>query len=224
MKFLLSFLACFLLLVTPMGAAEGEKPYLAVFCNPGMSHEWFKFHPDNLVVAFNWDGFDCFLKRTKEEAGERPIEIDIDCHGSDRAVIQYKTVQGLVTYEASMGFICNHIENIVGPNCIVLCEFCYPGYVYKSLRGMLSFSPGAKTEAYHGLVPPFPILINTPNRNSFINSVFLQYRTHTNIGIRDARRLTYLDPPVVHKNPRKLDDYDLSVWRVTCILYKIYNP
>lgn len=189
-KKFLSFLAVLLLFIGYPCAAD-TKPYIAVFCNPGFEWEWKKEKIDLLFTAESWDEFDTFLKAVKRFAGNRPIILDLDCHGYDFLALNYLKKHQEILEEASEGFLVNHIEKYLDTsNLIVFEEACYSGVVYKnSIRNndqLIKDVEPQKTENCEH-IPKFPIIgigAASPNRG---NLVYLQWKTHQFVFWQDLR-------------------------------------
>jgi len=159
-------------------------PYVAVFLNPGFEQEWNGVKPDLLFTAYEWGSFDQFLHIIKQQAGKRPIQIDIDCHGGRNGVyLQYrsKTNEGNMEFasdQATMGYIVNHIADVFKKQKPILClEICRSGSAYKNtIRDNDLSTFDAKADVENCLtVPEFPIYAIGGDGPNIGNQVYLRF-------------------------------------------------
>lgn len=219
MKTFLSVVLC-LMFIFPAWGFKEEKPYLAVYCNPGFEIFWPTINPDLLVVAFDWDHFDDFLRTIKKQARGRKIEIDIECHGDDQLMLQYPDARAglMVTAPTTMGYIVNHIERILGKEKVTLIlECCYAGKVYKnSIRNN-------KEGENCNHVPQFPIYGGSFNHMSLNNLIYLQYVTKCHRYFEDVRTYeTKEGPKNIDRDEKSADHVRMS--QLYKILAGLYDP
>lgn len=174
-------------------ASTEKKPYLAVFCNPGnFVLSWVHYKPDLIYTACDWNQLDDFLKLAKERAHGRHIDLDIEAHGSRYLTLQYmdNCTGTPVTKHATMGYVLNHVEKVLGTkNFTLIFEACYGGYVYKhTIRDNKPAEAGEDVliEDHKG-VPTYPIFGGSYSCMNINNFIYLQYKSHMAVVICDLR-------------------------------------
>lgn len=116
MSKIITILLSFLLLFTQLPANSAEaKPFIAVFANPGTSKiaGWDKVKPSLYYESTDWENLDAFLAMTKKEAGNRPLVIDIECHGDPTTgmlVLGWSAFGESMDDTASMGYVVSAID------------------------------------------------------------------------------------------------------------------
>lgn len=183
-------------------STEVKQPFLAVFAQPGVRNlnDWNKFHPDLFVTAESWDQFDGFCKEVKRKAGNRPILLDIECHGSPASgmlVIEYEAFKRTFDDVASLGFVVNRInKNLKGSNLTVLLEACNSAVVVQRTLKTNKMLVSSETLHVENSTDPikFPIYgIGRPS--NYNNLIFLQY--HYGVRVRFVDLREYIDKELV---------------------------
>jgi hypothetical protein len=191
------FLFIYLIICAPSVGSKSEMPYLAVYQQPGFNFEWKKYDPDLFFTGADWRDFSTFLYVVKKKAGNRPIIIDVDCHGFDNLAMQYKDIaDNEENHQASLGYICNEIDrqNLNEKKLTLILEACFAGRVYKkSMRGadphlnaVLNLNIGDKWENYNK-IPKYPILGMDAQHFNVCNFSYLQYRYNFRPYLKDLR-------------------------------------
>lgn len=215
MRRLLAFLTLLLLLAITPVASEEPKPFLGVFCTiPGFDpsnlkklerEDWVKFHPDLFVESTKFTKFADFINQVVEKSGDRPIIIDITCHGGTSGLLS-TTISG--DDICSVGYLLNRIERgLNGRKVTVIGEFCFPSicvskstYVLKEIE-----LKNYHIESYHKQAIDFPFYGETTSVN-YNNLVFLQYYYNMPIFLHDLR--TYIG---INQEPDESKQTDLSL-------------
>ena len=219
-KHILTILISLVMVLSTGGPSYAfQSRCLAVWCNPGMEQFWPSLHPDVMVTAYSWEQFDDFLRQTKIKAAGRPIDLEIDCHGSRSAVIayeDYRTGKSVIS-GAGFGFICNHITKELGDQDVtVIYEGCFGGRSYHdSIRGNKG-----KTENFEG-VPKFPIYGGSYNMYNLNNLVYMQYITGCRVWFEDLRTYNQSggQAPIEDKN-HPIYDKMMALYRMLGTLYQ----
>lgn len=195
MKILLAFFLSILLLTISPAQSEEKQPFLAVFAVCGdmdahriIHYDWDRFKPDLLVESNRWTTLAGFIQAIKKQAKDRPVVIDIDCHGSTYG---YLATSKSAEDECDIGYLLNKIETL--PNKKVVClEACYASICYS--KGMASQRDeeykSFHFESYKGAGPDYPIygeLVGGKSIINFNNLTYLQYRFGICIYITDLR-------------------------------------
>lgn len=128
--FIVLFLLLSSLFFNGADAAKHEKPFLAVFGNPGTHVVWGKYEPNLFWTACDFESdLPKFLAEVKKKLhpGQELI-LDIDCHGSDEdglLYIQYEAFDYDFSYSCTVGELLNEIKDSgLNPNKMYL-EACY---------------------------------------------------------------------------------------------------
>jgi len=219
MKLFLSLLLSVLLFLPAWGFRE-QKPYLAVFCNPGYEIFWPSLNVDCLYLAMDWEHFDDFLRKVKKEAGGRPIELDIECHGDKALLLQYPDARTgeMVTKSTTMGYVINHIERYLGRERVTLImECCYAGSVYKT-----TIRQNKEGENCNH-IPQFPVYGNSFNHMNLNNLVYIQYKTRCHRYFEDLRAFELkAGPKDMDRNENSEDHKRMAT--LYRILASLYDP
>lgn len=190
MKFLISLVLSLLLLIPSVGAIDTNREFIAVFCNDTLEKPWYKQNPDLLYLAKSWSNLDDFLLLVREQAKNRPILIDIDCHGEDGGLyIQYDLDKDeFFTERASVGFVLNRIESYIRKDKLtVLFEACYAGRAYKNTLKNNKFIT-LYGDNYRGDRPSYPVYGIGSSYKNISNFIFLQYKYKVRPYFVDLRR------------------------------------
>ena len=180
-----SLLVLFLVLSTVFfNVAEGarsEKPFLAVFAQPGAQLWWFMCpsrEPDLYYTANDFDEFPKFLKLVKQMSkGRQEVWLDVDCHGGEDGYLymQYEAFQQKYQDCASMGYIVNEIDRSKVKCDKLLMENCYAEICMENGLNNTQCLEGDQVENTKVYSFTYPIygVTNCPNIS---NLVFLQDR------------------------------------------------
>lgn len=125
-------------------ASKTEKPFLAVFSNPGTWCYWEKYHPNLYFTAKDFDDLPIFLDRVKNQIkpGQELI-LDIDCHGSEDGLlyIHYEAFNNEYLYSCTVGALLNKIKEAKLKPSKMYLEACYSQICMEtSLSVPVSFS------------------------------------------------------------------------------------
>lgn len=166
-KNILVLLLTLLVISTTKPVSSGEQTFIAGYCNPGANKltGWKEVKPNFIRTATDWEPFEAFLLEVKKKAGNRPIILDIDCHGdplTGMAALQVMAYGNIdCTDEASIGYILNTIEKVFGKHpkhLQVTLELCHAQYCYNKSLKMKST---LETEDFHiqpyDHVPSYPV-------------------------------------------------------------------
>lgn len=145
-------------------ASRHEKPFLAVFSNPGTWCYWEKYKPNLYYTAKDFSDLAPFLQMVKEKLhpGQELI-LDIDCHGSEDGMlyIQYDAFQQDYTYTSTLGGLLNNIQDSGLKPSKLFLEACYARIVAEtSLKPNIRpayYSPGDNLEDYRYSSIDYPI-------------------------------------------------------------------
>lgn len=125
----------FLCLLLPVQARD-DSFYLAVYASADMPNgPWLPYGPNMYHISRGWYDFPAFLRVAKSQAGNKPLVIDIECHGLDYLdVLTMPDVKKEPYWdECSMGAFVNMIEaSIPSEDLTVIVEACYSGYVFQT--------------------------------------------------------------------------------------------
>jgi hypothetical protein len=180
-------------LLVPSSAGE-VKHYLAVYTMPGQTLMWEKVHPDLLVESSSYADLPVFLEVVRQQAGNRPIDLDLDMHGNDFGVALYADNNTPETC-ASVGYLCNQIDSHLDPNNVtVFLESCYSG---RALHNTLDGNSRLAGKYYqdHPLMPVYPIYGVGARTVSCGNMIYLQYRAEVSVFYEDIRHWKNDDLP-----------------------------
>lgn len=219
-KYIVTILTAFMMVLSTGGPSYAfQSRCLAVWCNPGMEQFWPSLHPDVMVTAYSWEQFDDFLRQTKAKAAGRPIDLEIDCHGSHSAVIayeDYRTGKSVIS-GAGFGFILNHVERELGDQDVtIVYEGCFGGRSYHdSIRGNKG-----KTENHPG-PSKFPVYGGSYNMYNLNNLVYMQYITGCRVWFEDLRTYDHEagQAPIEDKN-NPVYDKMMSLYKILGALYQ----
>ena len=211
-------LLCLFLFFLP--AYAEPEPFLAVYSSPDFDEtDWHKYHPNIHYKNPSWRAFDEFLAQVAKEAGDRPITLDIQCHGDAENTgyfLKFGERNGHPVYkECTAGYLFNHIEKYLGKKKLtVCCEACYGAGVYKkTIRGNKPASVASDRLVENcDHVPPFPIFGMIETISSYNNFIFLQYYHHIRAVFVDYRQYEYVEKLRDHDGNEELSDLVKSVW------------
>lgn len=216
MKYLLSLFLVFLtLFCNPADGAKSEKPFIAVFINPGAQLWWDKYKPDLIFTASSWDDFPLFCKMVKQAAkGRQDVYIDIDCHGSDidgMLYLQYAAFQQLYSYKASIGYVLNELAAAKIKPTKMLLEACYSEIVMESgIRNtdfaQTSLIPGDQVEDCKLKEIKYPIY-GIGKTVNISNLIYLQDKYNVHASFQDMR--PYINKPVAKPDKDSRIEYKL---------------
>lgn len=197
-KVLLTLLAALFLSVLPANT-EDDKPFLAIYANPGFYKTWIKYNPDLYYESSNFEEFHDFVQMVRTVSQGRPVIVDLDCHGNpDLGLLVL--LEKNHSSRASFGYIVNELKALNAKKLTVLTEACYGGYVYqKSLK--YSKHSYRKTDLIleNGKTPAYPVY----GINKYLNwgnFIYAQYHYKIDIEKFDLRKL----------KPINYDDLDLD--------------
>lgn len=220
MKILSLFLCLFFL--SAFIPADAESPYLAVFANPGTKEciEWGKFKPDLFVTSGDWEDLDNFLKLAKRNAGNRPLVIDIECHGSPVSgclYLQYSSFGESISDGCSMGYLVKHIDSYFHnkKNLTVCLEACYSAVVASRtlVNKMYLESDEFHVDSFNA-IPTFPIygIGQTANYN---NLIYMQFKYGVHYSFHDLREYMLIKEEV---KPDFDPDHELGLRSLVALL------
>lgn len=191
--------------------AENKNYFLAVFNTSEFpSSPWSPYHPDIFYPANSWKDFVPFLRKIKEQAGDRYIILDIDVHGGDYLSIWKldKAKSKVQWNEATVGWVVNRIEEELGEQIkeeklLTIWECCYGMNTYRwTIRNNLR-KPGVFVEDHAG-VPEFPMLCVGDGVVNWGNFIFRQfYHNLTTPFLADMREA---ETKPIHVMIRDLND------------------
>lgn len=210
-----------------------DKPYLAVYCNPGFESEWQYTKPDLLWEAKDWEDFDEFLDTVKRRAGHRRIELDIDSHGDKTGLylqyIKYNKETSHIeggSYRATFGYICNLIDTRLDPRKVtVYSEACYAAVAYvETIRSNAAPYQFGGTIQDHPDVPIYPIY-GESNIANWGNSIYLGHKYGVTSFFSDIRQYeTKILPPMDENDQSQANMSARMIWAVLRSYDEIRDP
>jgi hypothetical protein len=201
-------LLLFLNLLLPPATAKEPKHFVAVYSMPHTAKLWSKFDKeiDLFFVSENFADFPVFLEIVRQKAGKRHIDLDLDMHGNDSGLAMFdgETHPNTPNSIASVGYICNKIDERLDPKRVtLLLESCYSGRALAYTLNKNSPWDGKFFED-HPARPKYPIYGIGAKSVSIGNLIYLQYRSGKQFVIEDIRRYEHDDLG------EKIEDYKNS--------------
>lgn len=210
-KEFLCFLSSLIVLSVP-NSADQDK-YLAVFCTTASDkettetciHDWDRFDPDKLVLAKEWSQLEPFLDLVAKEAGNKPIILDIECHGNDSSGLLSTDIDG--SDIASLGWLLKKIDSkLHGKDLTMVLEACYPSQcMERSLKVLRHLEyKNIHLDSFDDPIT-FPIYSNLGNVN-YNNLVYLQYHFNVRLYFQDLRdKAGQLPEPADHSKKTDME-------------------
>ncbi len=232
-KFLASILICISLVICiPERLRNADLPdtYVAVFTSEEFVSEWADYSPDLKYVYKSWSDFPKFLDRAKKNAGHKKLVIDLDIHGGfDGFYVSFKTIKTVKidlfnntclyipfeTYDyerASMGYIYTELEKRFKnrKNLTVLCEACYPGNNYytirKNYKDIYSNEFDSVNYSYYPDIPIYCLGSGVQNPDI---TMYLQYRYNLRKWWEDIRKYETAIPLVLDSYTQEIHTQEI---------------
>lgn len=203
LKKILVLLVLTLAILTNTSRAFSQEPamFLAVLRSPDRGTvfydkgkpyfgDWLAIKTDYNAELNKWSDLDDHLKKIKEQAGDKTVLLEMQVHGDQylSVVVQRKFKAGTITYtsDASMGYLINHAESILGSNQIIILDTCYaPDIYFKTIRKNTYIFGKFIENCDH--IPKVPIYSIRSNCTSWNNVVFLEYIYNCLVDFTDLR-------------------------------------
>lgn len=192
------FLVFFFLSCPQVGLAS-DRTYLIVVDNVCQDkNNWVDdYKPSYYAKVFYWTELDAVLEKAAKRAEDRPIVLDMGCHGIRDGYLCLSGPNDEGATLASVGYFLNRVEDkLRGKNlkCITLdacfSRICFEkSYTVKREYQNLT----CYIESYHGTYPAYPIY-GIGKSSSYNNLVFMQYIKNRRIFFEDLRN--YIGHPV----------------------------
>lgn len=229
---LLALVTSFILSTAPVQVED--KEYVAVFGSKrlstfeqplGVKHNlWDEYYPtDYILYSEEFEDLDVFLATVRRNAGNRPIVIDIECHGDPMdGLLHLESHEDGSDDAASMGYLVKKIDHYLGDKDVtVTLEACFSRFIMES-----SLDPAIEVEtplfhiAKFNKPIDFPIygIGLIPNYNNFI---YAQYEAGIDFRIEDLRRYRHKPVEPVHFLTDKEDADINEAYTILLILQKL---